>query len=201
METLISSRRHTTRPASLGKRYDDFVELTVKSNPSSSNGMAYWVQGKSVPVLEIRGIEDVLLAARKQRFGEAEQIIVEGPFGPNFKILLWLWDRLVQERKGQHPVQVPKADSLCLVADQTGLARCVSLWAWHGKSRGSIPLLIRSSAPKMLKELFEEGEESETTLERGLSDLCQESLIIVCGTPEFQRYIEDKAAPCPTVDR
>jgi len=54
-EMLISFARHTTRAAIVDKSYDSLFELRVESIIISSNRIAYWVQGRLVPILKITG--------------------------------------------------------------------------------------------------------------------------------------------------
>jgi hypothetical protein len=166
--------------------------------------MAYWVQGRPVPVLEATESQDVLLASSLHNIINTVPVIVEGPFGPNIGIASWLYDRLIKERKRQHPVQVPAVDKLCLVADSTGLARSMSLWAWYNNS---IPLLINSTTPELFKNRFSNHEISEETanldrLEEQVRCYSGESrLIVICGKPKFQRMVEEWAASYPTINR
>jgi len=201
IEMLISFPRHTTRTATVGKSFGNSFELRVEPISTSCNGMAYWVQGKPVPVLEATGSQDVLLASSLHN---NMPVIVEGPFGPNIGIASWLYDRLIKERKRQHPAQVPAVDKLCLVADSTGLARSMSLRAWYNNS---IPLLITSTTPKLVKNHFSNHEISEETadldrLEEQVRYYSGESrLIVICGKPKFQRKVEEWAASYPTINR
>jgi hypothetical protein len=204
IEMLISFPRHTTRTATVGKSFGTSFELRVESISTSSNGMAYWVQGRPVPVLEATGREDVLLASSLHNIVRTVPVIVEGPFGPNIGIASWLYDRLIKERKREHPVQVPAVDKLCLVADSTGLSRSMSLWAWH---KTSIPLLITSTTPELFKEYFGKHEIIDETassdrLEERVRYYSGESrLIVICGKPNFQSKVEEWAASYPTINR
>lgn len=204
IEMLISFPRHTTRTATLGKIFGNSIELRVEHISTSSNGMAYWVQGRPVPVVEATGREDVLLASSRHNFVDTMPVIVEGPFGPNIGIASWLYDRLIKERKKEHPVQVPAVDKLCLVADSTGLARSMSLWARYNTS---IPLLVTSTTPELSKEYFSKYAIIDKTadpdkMEKQIRLYGGESrLIIICGKPEFQSRVEEWAASYPTINR
>jgi len=201
IEMLISIPRHTTRTATVGKSFGNSFELRVEATSTSCNGMAYWVQGRPVRVLEATGSQDVLLASSLHN---SMPVIVEGPFGPNIGIDSWVYERLVKPRKRQHPVQVPTVEKLCLVADSTGLARSMSLWAWYNNS---MPLLITSTTPKLFKNHFSNHEISEETadldkLEQQVRYYRSESgLIVICGKPSFQRKVEKWAASCSTINR
>ncbi len=204
VEMLISLVRHTTRAATVGKKYGSLLELRVESISTSSNGMAYWVQGRPVPVLEATGREDVLLASTLHDIVSAVPVIVEGPFGPNIGIASWIYRRLIKEQKRQHPMQVPTVDKLCLVADSTGFCRSLSLWAWYA---ASFPLLITSTTPEVLKEYFGEnkviGEAADPhELEKRVRHYSSDSrLILICGKPKFQSQVEEWAASALTINR
>ncbi len=203
IELIISFVRHTTRAATVGKKYGNLLELRVESISTSSNGMAYWVQGRPVPVLEATGMQDVLLVSI-HNIVNAMPVIVEGPFGPNIGIASWIYHRLINEQKRQHSTQVPVVDKLCLVADSTGLCRSVSLWAWYA---ASFPLLIPSTTPEVLKEYFGEkkviGEAADPhELEKRVRYYSSDSrLIVICGKPKFQNQIEEWAASTLTINR
>jgi len=204
IEMLISFPRHTTRAATVDKNLSDLFELRVEAISSSSNGMAYWVQGRPVPVLEATGREDVLLTSQLHDIVDTVPVIVEGPFGPNIGIASWLYDRLIKEQKREYPVQVPVGEKLCFVTDSTGLARGVSLWA---RQKSSVPLLIASTASEMLKKHLDSYEMSDgTTAPQTLEELVRHysgktSLVVICGKPKFQSQVEDWVASYRTVNR
>lgn len=200
IELLISFNRRTTRGVTVGEKYGGLLELRVKSGSSRSNGMAYWVQGRLVPVFRATGREDVLLATTLPEVPD----IVEGPFGPNIGIASWLYHRLIKEQKRPYPVQLPTFDKLCLVADSSGLCRSVSLWDGH---EASMPLLINSTTPEILEEYFgKDRVVNETARPNRLEEQVRcysggSRLVVICGKPKFQSQVEEWAASSLTINR
>ena len=87
IEMLILFSRHTTRTATVNKNLSDLFELRVEAISSSSNGMTYWVQDRSVPVLKTTEREDVLLTSQLHNIVDTVPVIVESLFGPNIGIV------------------------------------------------------------------------------------------------------------------
>ena len=207
IERLFSVTRHTRLTIPVGVAYGKFRELRVTSRLINGNGMAYWVDGRLVPVVQSTQQEDVLLADSLEN---RESVMVEGPFGPNFGIMFWLYDLLITKQTRQHPAQVPIGDFVCFVSDSTGTFRSMSMHASYPEEQ--VYHLIPSKTPEtkaleiFLGKKIDEGFHSSVGLEELLAlykkrDPKERGLIVICGETDFRVKVERWAAPLPTISR
>ena len=207
VERLFSVTRHTRLAIPVGKAYGKFRELRVTPRLINGNGMAYWVEGRLVPVVQSTQQEDVLLADSLEN---RNSVMVEGPFGPNFGIIFWLYDLLITKQRRQHPAQIPIDDHLCFVSDSTGAFRSMSMQASYPEKQ--VYHLIPSKAPEtkaleiLLDKKIDEGFHPSVGLEEQLAlykerDPKERGLIVICGETEFRVKVEQWAAPLPTISR
>ena len=207
IERLFSVTRHTRVAIPVGEAYGEFWELRVTPRLNDGNGMAYWVEGRLVPVVQSTQQEDVLLVKTLEN---RKSVMVEGPFGPSFGILFWLWDLLITKQMRLRPAQVPLDDFPCFVSDSTGAFRSISMQASYPEEQ--VYHLIPSRTPEtkalemLLGKKIDEGFYPPVGLEDQLAyykkrDPKERGLIVICGETEFRVKVEQWAVPLPTISR
>jgi len=173
MEAAIGLKRCTTHAVQM---HIESPILIIGNTCRLSNGAGcfYWVHGLPMPAAQ-SGSDYLLLIPREltKSLGEAETIIIEGPFGPNIGIYSWLCHYVSKllERKFFHqkilsldtirdllrrPVQLPKGEKICFFVDSSAIFRSQSLWHYLtiGVDKQVNIYLLGATPDEILKELF-----------------------------------------------
>jgi hypothetical protein len=176
MEAAIGLKRCTTHAVQMHIKSPILI-IGNTCRLSNGAGCFYWVHG--LPMLAAQsGSDHLLLIPREltKSFGEAETIIIEGPFGPNIGIYSWLCHYVSKllERKFFHqkilsldtirdllrrPVQLPKGEKICFFVDSSAIFRSQSLWHYFNISPIEVNkqvnvYLLGTTPDEILKELF-----------------------------------------------
>ncbi len=176
MEAAIGLKRCTTHAVQVHVK-SPFLIIGNTCRLSNGAGCYYWVWGQAMPAAQ-SGFNHLLPLPRglTKSLGEAETIIIEGPFGPNIGIYSWICHYLSKllERKFFHqkilsldtirdllrrPVQLPKGEKICFFVDSSATFRSQSLWRYLDISSigGDKPVdiyLLGTTPDEILKELF-----------------------------------------------
>jgi hypothetical protein len=176
MEAAIGLKRCTTHAVQVHVK-SPFLTTGNTCPLSNGAGCYYWVRGQPMPAAQ-SGSNYLLLLPRglTKSLGEAETIIIEGPFGPNIGIYSWLCHYLSKllERKSFHqkilsldtvrdllrrPVQLPKGEKICFFVDSSATFRSQSLWHYLDSSPIGVDkqvdiYLLGTTPDEILKGLF-----------------------------------------------
>ncbi len=171
MEVAIGLKRCTTHAVQVHVK-SQFLIIGNTCRLSNGAGCYYWVWGQAMPAAQ-SGSNHLLPLPRglTRSLGEAETIIIEGPFGPNIGIYSWICHYLsnILERKFFHqkdtirdllcrPVQLPKGEKICFFVDSSATFRSQSLWRYLDSSIGGdkpVDIYLLGTTPdEILKELF-----------------------------------------------